>query len=92
MNPSERGPLTVWEAETEGQVRTRNESEPARGTHHLESADEGTSQDTESIQRARGTHSLESADGGTSQDAEIIQASEGHSPTVERRRRDKSGH
>jgi hypothetical protein len=57
MNPSERGALTPWGTQTEGQVRTRNESEQARGTHTLESADRGTSQDTERIRASEG-HSL----------------------------------
>jgi hypothetical protein len=54
MNPSERGALTSWRAETEGQVRTRKDFEQAKGTHVLESADRGTSEDTERIQASEG--------------------------------------
>jgi hypothetical protein len=39
--------------------------------------------------RARDTHALSRADGGTSENAERKAASEGHSRTVEGRRRDK---
>src|SRR6267142_825991 len=66
---NKQGALTLWRAQTDGQVRTRKQSD-----------------------RARGTHFLESTDGRTSQDTETIQPSEGHSPTGEHRRRDKSGH
>jgi hypothetical protein len=57
MNPSERRALTAWRAEAEGQVRTRNESDRATGTHGLEGADRGTSQDKERIRASHG-HSL----------------------------------
>jgi hypothetical protein len=53
----------------EGLVRTRKQSDRARSTHQLESADRGTGQDTEGIR-----------------------LSKGHSPTGERKWRDKSGH
>ena len=43
-NPTERGALTFWRAQTDGQVRTRKESNRVRGTHRLESA---VGQDTE---------------------------------------------
>src|SRR5437879_5034517 len=46
-NASQRGALTNWRAQTQRQVRTRKECEPARGTHVLESLDTETSQDTE---------------------------------------------
>src|SRR6267142_1410159 len=48
-NLSKQGALTSWRAQMDGQVRTRKESEQARGTHKLESADRRTSQDTEGI-------------------------------------------
>ena len=35
-NPTERGALTLWRQHQEGQVRTRKESDRARGTHILE--------------------------------------------------------
>jgi len=53
-NPSERGALTNWRAQMDGQVRTRKESKRVRGTHELESADGRTSQDTEGIQASEG--------------------------------------
>ena len=48
-NPTRRGALTLWR-----QVRTRKESDRARGTHILESASGGTSQDTERIRLSEG--------------------------------------
>src|SRR6267142_1339333 len=53
-NTSERGALTNWRVQTDRQVRTRKESEQARGTHFLERADRRTSQDTEGIQVSEG--------------------------------------
>src|SRR6267142_726512 len=53
-NLTERGALTNWRAQTDGQVRTRKESDRARGTHRLESADGQTSQDTERIRPSEG--------------------------------------
>src|SRR6266850_417191 len=43
-NSTERGALTSWRAQMDGRVRTRKESNRARGTHILESADRQTSQ------------------------------------------------
>jgi hypothetical protein len=37
------GSLTLWIARTQGQVRTRKESERAKDTHFLNSVDKGTS-------------------------------------------------
>jgi hypothetical protein len=54
MDSSERGALTSWRVVTERQVRTRKDFEQARGTHLLQSADRGTSQDTERIQASKG--------------------------------------
>src|SRR6266850_2096719 len=53
-NTSKRGALTYWRVQTDGQVRTRKESEQARGTHFLESADGWTSQDMEGIRASEG--------------------------------------
>jgi hypothetical protein len=53
-NPSERGALTIWRVNREGQVRTRKASERVRGTHFLESTSGGISQDTERIQASKG--------------------------------------
>src|SRR6266850_2131499 len=53
-NPTERGALTPWRAQTDRQVRTWKESNRARGTHKLESADGQTSQDTERIRPSEG--------------------------------------
>ena len=60
-NPTKRGALTNWRRHREGQVRTRKESDRAMGTHFLETASGGTSQDTERLQPSKG-HSL-SGDG-----------------------------
>src|SRR6267142_2251043 len=38
-NPTKQGALTSWRVQTDGQVRTWNESDQARGTHFLESAE-----------------------------------------------------
>jgi len=46
----------------EGQVRTRKETERTRGTHFLESAENGSSQETAKKARARGTHVLKDAE------------------------------
>ena len=51
---SQQGALTNWRAQTERQVRTQKECEPARGTHRLESPDRETSQDTERLQASKG--------------------------------------
>src|SRR6267142_290652 len=53
-NPTEQGALTNWRAQTDRQFRTQEESNQARGTHRLESADEWTSQDTERTQLSEG--------------------------------------
>jgi hypothetical protein len=73
-NPSEWVPLTIWRAQTEGQVKTQKESEQARGTYPLESVGRGTNQDTtrKASERVRDTHVLESADRETCQDTERI--------------------
>jgi len=43
----EQGALTYWRQQREGPVRTRKESDQARHTHFLETAEGGTSQDKE---------------------------------------------
>jgi len=73
---NERGALTSWRVQMDGQVRTRKQSDQARGTDQLESADRRTSQDTETIQLSDG-HSLPGERRWTSQDMETIQPSEG---------------
>ena len=45
--PTERCALTLWRPRREGQVRTRKETNRAMRTHQLETAQGGTSQDTE---------------------------------------------
>jgi hypothetical protein len=59
MNPSEPGALTFWRVETEVQVGTWIECKRARGTHVLESADEGEVRTWNESERARGTHVLQ---------------------------------
>ena len=49
--------LTSWRQPREVRVRTRKNSDREMDTHVLESAEEGTSQDTE-INRPSGGHSL----------------------------------
>ena len=53
-NQTERGVLTNWGRHREEQVRTRKESDRARGTYELETSSEGTSQDTERIRLSEG--------------------------------------
>ena len=53
-NPTERGALTNWRQHQEEQVRTRKESDRARGTHILETASGGTTQETERIRPSKG--------------------------------------
>ena len=56
-NPSEQGALTNWRVRTDGHGRTSRtwkESERARGTHRLESADRRTCQDVERIRASKG--------------------------------------
>jgi len=55
--PSKQGGLTNWRSQRERQVRTQKQTEQARGTHHLEIAKGGTSDDTEANQASEG-HSL----------------------------------
>ena len=54
---TKQGALTPWRWQREGQVRTWKESDQARGTHSLEMAEEGTSQDMERMWPSKG-HSL----------------------------------
>jgi hypothetical protein len=55
---SERGALTTWRSQSDGQVRTSQESERARSTHVLESAERWTSEDTKKNERASKGYSL----------------------------------
>ena len=45
--PTEPGPLTYWRRQREGLVRTRKETNRARDTHFLETAEGGAGQDME---------------------------------------------
>jgi hypothetical protein len=49
MNLSREGALTSYQVQREAQVRTLKESEQARGTHILSSAEGGSIQDTKRI-------------------------------------------
>src|SRR5579863_8793849 len=60
----EQGALTLWRWQRGGQVRTWKESDQTRGTHGLEMAEEGTSQDTQIKQLSKG-HSLSGDSRGT---------------------------
>jgi len=64
------------------------ESEQAGGTHQLESAERGTSEDTKR-KRATCTHTLENASRGICEDTERERTSEGHSPPGDRIGSDK---
>jgi hypothetical protein len=71
-------------------VRMAKEIERLTGTHKLQSAEGGTNQNGKETKRDTGTHQLESTDGGTGQDGKRNRTSDGHSPTEERRRRNRS--
>ena len=45
--PTDQGALTSWRRQREALVRTRKETDRLRRTHHLETAEGGTCQDTE---------------------------------------------
>ena len=53
-NMNEREVLTSWRQQREGQLMTWKESNKARDTHFLETADRGTSQDRERMQPREG--------------------------------------
>ena len=61
-----------------------------RGTHRLMGQRGGQVRTAEETEWMRSTHLLESAEGGTSQDSKRKLLDEGHSPTGERKERDKS--
>ena len=52
--PTERGTITFWRRQREGLVRTWKETDRARPTHILETAEEGTCQDTERNRSSEG--------------------------------------
>ena len=51
---TKQGALTLWRGQREGLVRTRKETDRARGTHPLEKAEGGTGQNTERNQPSEG--------------------------------------
>jgi len=66
-----QGEFTPWGWQREGQVRTWKESDQARDTHSLETAEGGTSQDIKGKQLNKGAlTNWRPAEGGTSQDTE----------------------
>ena len=71
-----------------GCQRKLKESERARGTHSLLSAQVRKPRESKKV---RGTHELSSAE-GTSEDTKRKRESEWHSRTVEHSGKDKSGH
>src|SRR6266850_6076902 len=87
--PEERGALTPWRVQTDGQVRTWKGSEGARGTHSTGRMDKSAAwKESEGV---RGTYLLESP-GRTDKSGHIKNPrSEGHSRPGECRRMDKSG-
>ena len=73
---TKRGELTSWRRQREGLVRTQKETNRARGTHFLETAERGTCQDTKrngSIEE----HSHPGDGRGTCQDMETNRPSKG---------------
>jgi len=52
--PTEQGALTNWGPQREGHVRIQKETKQARGTHFLETTEEGTCQGTERDQASKG--------------------------------------
>ena len=87
---AKRGTLTNWRQRREGLVRAQKETDGARRTHWLETAEGGTCQDTERDGRVRHTHFLETAEGWTCQDTERNRVSKAHSQTRDSRGRDLS--
>jgi hypothetical protein len=85
---SERGVLTSWIAQIDGQVRTRKASERGALTVWIAQID-GQVRTRKASEGVRGTHELDSADRRTSEDTERKQTSEGHSRPGERRSSDK---
>ena len=63
-NPTERGRLTSWRRQRQGPVRTRKESDQARCTHFLETAEKRPIRTRKEIHEQRRTHVLETVDGG----------------------------
>ena len=61
--PTKRGTLTSWRRQRARFVKAQKETDRARRTHKLETAEEGTCQDTERI-RASEAHSLSGDDRG----------------------------
>ena len=53
-HPTKRGALTSWRRYREGQFSAQKESHRARGTHILETASGGTSQNTKTIPPSEG--------------------------------------
>ena len=51
---TEKGVLTAWRLQREGQVRTWKESKQVRGTHSLETTEGGTCQDMQRKQLSKG--------------------------------------
>ena len=77
--------------QAEGQVSIAEESQQARGTHVLSSANERACHDRDSKSVSESTHSLSSTDAGTNQYKDLKSASQWHLLTVEPKQREKSG-
>ena len=90
--PTSQRVLTNWRRCREGQVRTRKESDRASGTHILETALGGTSQDAERIRPSKGHSHPGDQIGRASQNTQRIRPSKGHSHPGDGIGRDKSGH
>ena len=80
---------TFWQTDG-GQVRTRKASERTRDTHFLESAENGSSQETAKKVRARGTHILKDTEGQIRTKKQVN--GRGHLLSGERGGQVRSGH
>lgn len=77
--------------ERRGTSQNTKGSEPARGTHVLESAEGEKSQDSKEYERGKNTHFLERAGGGGDKSGERKKASQARrSPTAEDRGKERS--
>jgi len=76
----------------QGMEDGKKESNRARGTHSLETAERGICQDMERRRMGKSAHYLETAQGGTCQAMETMRPNEMHSLPEDRRGRDLSGH
>ena len=75
---TEKGALTPWRLQREGQVRTWKESNQVRGTYSLETTEGGTWSGHGKKATEQGALTPWRPEGGKSQDMERKQPSKGH--------------